>query len=178
MIIQILINFLVILSFVMYIFLGTDKTDWYSRRGDNLTFMDSIYFCMTSFSSVGYGDIVPASTKSKVIVIILQMFIIFEILSISQHVGGCLSMGFLYNILITFAVLIIGTLYFTFGTEKTDWVFPSALDTNSFLNMFYFTNTTLTTCGYGEIVPNTNKTKIPVMIIQTLIILQILSIFT
>nr|QOI90491.1 hypothetical protein HWQ62_00356 [Pyramimonas orientalis virus] len=178
MLLQILINFVVIIFFATMIFLNTDKTDWYAKNYKDLSFMDSLYLCTTSFSSVGYGDISPATKKSKIYVIIIQTFILLEILSLAQYLSGGFNIGILFNILITYFVILVATLYFTFVTDKTDWNFPSSNDSNSFLNMFYFTNTTVTTCGYGEIVPITNKSRIPVMIIQSLIILRVLSLFT
>jgi hypothetical protein len=157
--------------------MNTEKNDWNTNTYKDLSFMDSLYLCMTSFSSVGYGDITPASNKAKIILVILHMFIILEILSISQYFNGGLNTRLIINITIIFVVMMSATLYFTFGTDKKDWSFPASEDTNSFLNMFYFTNSTLTTCGYGEIVPVTGKSKIPVMFVQFLIILQVLSLF-
>jgi hypothetical protein len=174
MIFQLLINFVVILFFTMFIFLNTKKEDWYANEYKDLTFMDSLYLCMTSFSSVGYGDITPSSTKAKIIVVILQIFILLEILSITHY---SIDMSLFINIAIILFVLLVATLYFTFVTEDKDWKFPLSSDTNTFFNMFYFTNSTLTTCGYGEIVPVTNKSRIPVMFLQLLIILQVLSVF-
>ena len=174
MIIQLLINFVVILFSSTFIFLNTKKEDWYANEYKDLTFMDSLYLCMTTFSSVGYGDIIPSSTKAKVILVILQIFILLEILSVTHY---SMDMSLFVNIAIIFFVLLITTLYFTFVTDDKDWKFPLSSDTNTFFNMFYFTNTTLTTCGYGDIVPVTNKSRIPVMILQVLIMLQLLSVF-
>jgi hypothetical protein len=40
---------------------------------------------MTSFSSVGYGDITPASKEANIITLGLQTITLFEILSTAQH---------------------------------------------------------------------------------------------
>ena len=174
MIIQLLINFVVILFIAMFIFLNTTKQDWYTNENKDLTFMDSLYLCMSSFSSVGYGDITPSSTKAKVTILIIQILLLLEILSITNY---SFNMRLLVNVVIIFLVIMMSTLYFTFFTERNDWRFPLSSDTNSFFNMFYFTNTTITTCGYGDILPITNKTRIPVMFLQLLIMLQLLSVF-
>jgi hypothetical protein len=176
MFIEIIFNCFIIIIFALVIFLTTIKNDWYTNNPEkNLTFMDSLYLCTTSFSSVGFGDISPKSTKAKIIIIFLQIFILLEILSISQYVGDCLNVSLMHNVIFLWFLIVVCTLYFTFVTKRSDWKFPSVEESNSLLNMFYFTNTTVTTCGYGEIVPVTNASRIPVMCIQALIIFKVLS---
>ena len=45
------------------------------------TFLDCFYFSCTTFSSVGYGDITPATDSAKVVVIIQQFLVIIGLAS-------------------------------------------------------------------------------------------------
>jgi len=43
----------------------------------NLTFIDAVYFVIVTSSTLGYGDIVPTNTISRMLVIILLIFLIY-----------------------------------------------------------------------------------------------------
>lgn len=179
MIYHLIFNFIVILLFSVFIFINTDFSDWRTPNSKKLTFTDAIYLCLTSFSTVGYGDIIPKSNKAKIILITLQSFVIIEILSSVEFFRNkCFNINFFIKIIVTYVLIIVATLYFLLFTKKEDWSFPTNDQDVTFLNMFYLSNSTLSTCGYGDIVPLTLKTRIPVMMIQSIIILQIMSLIT
>ncbi|XP_066450810.1 potassium channel subfamily T member 2 isoform X3 [Eleutherodactylus coqui] len=41
------------------------------RAGNNLTLFDSLYFCIVTFSTVGFGDVTPQIWQSKLLVVIM-----------------------------------------------------------------------------------------------------------
>lgn len=68
-----------------------DYTNWngISEEEDSTfykRFFNRFYFTSTTYSTAGYGDIYPKTPKARLIVIILQTFIILEIISLSVHV--------------------------------------------------------------------------------------------
>ena len=75
-------------------------------------------------------------------------------------------------------------LYFVFSLilsnfDHTNWNGINEDDDNTFykkfFNRFYFTSTTYSTAGYGDISPKSIRCRIVVMILQTLIILEIVN---
>lgn len=41
------------------------------RAGNRLTLFDSLYFCIVTFSTVGFGDVTPKIWPSKLLVVIM-----------------------------------------------------------------------------------------------------------
>lgn len=41
------------------------------RAGNNLTLFDSLYFCVVTFSTVGFGDVTPQIWPSQLLVVIM-----------------------------------------------------------------------------------------------------------
>lgn len=174
--IQFLINFIVIILFSMLIFLNTTATDWNVNR--DLTFFDCVYLCLTSLSSVGYGDITPVSNKAKYIMIALQGMMLIEILSVIEFLrNDKFNLAFYIRSTGIFASIFAMAVYFTLMTDDTDWNFSNN-NSVSLLDMTYFSTTTVTTCGYGDISPVTKKARIPVMLVQLLIIFQTMALFS
>lgn len=174
--VQFLINFIIILTFSLFIFLNTNAFDWNTRK--DLSFTDSLYVCLTSLSSVGYGDITPLSKKAKYILIFIQLIVLLEILSIFEYIkNDTFNISFVFKILLSLVFIILLSLYFTYMTDDADWNLSNNNSVN-FVDMTYFSSTTLTTCGHGDITPLTLKSKIPVMITQAFIIYQIISLIT
>ena len=174
--IQFLINFIVIILFSMLIFLNTTATDWNVNR--DLTFFDCVYLCLTSLSSVGYGDITPVSNKAKYIMIALQGMMLIEILSVIESLKNAkFNLAFYIRSTGIFASIFAMAVYFTLMTDDTDWNFSNN-NSVSLLDMTYFSTTTVTTCGYGDISPVTKKARIPVMFVQLLIIFQTMALFS
>jgi len=73
------------------IFCQYDHTHWNGiKEKDDDTFkkkfFNRLYFTSTTYSTVGYGDISPKSTSCRTIAILLQTFIIIEIVNLALHV--------------------------------------------------------------------------------------------
>lgn len=174
--IQFFMNFLIIIVFSTFIFLNTDASDWNTTK--DLSFTDSLYLCLTSLSSVGYGDITPLSNKAKYILLSLQFVVLLEILSFFEYIQhDAFDFNFMITVSMTFILILVFALYFTFMTENSDWNLSNN-NTVNFLNMTYFSSTTFTTCGYGDISPLTMKARIPVMLVHLIIIYKIVSLLS
>jgi hypothetical protein len=108
--------FVVILASAILMHFTTTRKDWV---GNMDTFFDKLYFCMTLFSTVGFGDLCPATQKAKALVMMqsaldistMQPRLLFAALTKSRsswksidHVHGS---GFVVGrfFLVTYAVL-------------------------------------------------------------------------
>jgi hypothetical protein len=78
-----LITINIVFAFI-YLFCNQPE-DWNGMDDENDSFavklFKRLYFSMTTFSTVGYGDISPASIRARSIVMIQFVFILFELLS-------------------------------------------------------------------------------------------------
>lgn len=54
------------------------------RAGNNLTLFDSLYFCVVTFSTVGFGDVTPKIWPSQLLVVIM-IFVALIVLPIQVH---------------------------------------------------------------------------------------------
>ena len=54
----------------------------FSGLNKNSSYLDVIYFVSTTLSTIGYGDIYPASWRSKLLIISLQFIVIIDVLNI------------------------------------------------------------------------------------------------
>ena len=63
--------------------------------------------------------------------------------------------------------------------DHTNWLGITEQEDNTFykkfFNRFYFTSTTYSTAGYGDISPKTIRARIMVMVLQTLILIEIVN---
>ncbi|XP_043840785.1 potassium channel subfamily T member 1 isoform X4 [Dromiciops gliroides] len=65
---QVLILFCTLLCLL---FTGTCGIQHLERAGDNLSLLKSFYFCIVTFSTVGYGDVTPKIWPSQLLVVIM-----------------------------------------------------------------------------------------------------------
>lgn len=57
------------------------------RAGNNLTLFDSLYFCVVTFSTVGFGDVTPQIWPSQLLVVIM-IFVALIVLPIQVRING------------------------------------------------------------------------------------------
>jgi len=76
-----LILITVIFSIILYQFDHTHFNGLGKKEDDETKFFHRAYFVICAVSSMGYGDITPASIYVKVITMIMQCLIIISILS-------------------------------------------------------------------------------------------------
>ena len=123
----------------------------YFHLFENASLLDAAYFCFVSFSTIGFGDILPGGVASRRVAMILSFFGIgFHaqlIQSIGNRTSGILSL--FSNFLLC---LVVGTLIFC---EVEGWSMEESL---------YFNFIMGTTIGYGGYTPKTEKGKIFIMI--------------
>uniref|UniRef100_A0AAV2MQK7 RCK N-terminal domain-containing protein n=1 Tax=Knipowitschia caucasica TaxID=637954 RepID=A0AAV2MQK7_KNICA len=63
--------FILICTLLCLVFTGACGIQHLERSGKNLTLFDSFYFCIVTFSTVGYGDVTPQIWPSQLLVVIL-----------------------------------------------------------------------------------------------------------
>ena len=146
----------------------TDERDW-GMEGKTMSAIDYVYIAFSNISTVGYGDYLPVTTKSRFIISTIHIIILLNLATLFYNPKEILA-RFVKIVLIEFVFLVIFLLF----TTKDDWYFNHKDDTNSIGTMIYFIQTTLTTCGYGDIYPVTHKTKFLAIIMQMLIIFNVI----
>ncbi|XP_068167977.1 potassium channel subfamily T member 1 [Antennarius striatus] len=63
--------FILICTLLCLVFTGACGIQHLERAGKQLSWFDSFYFCIVTFSTVGYGDVTPQIWPSKLLVVIL-----------------------------------------------------------------------------------------------------------
>ncbi|XP_074495144.1 potassium channel subfamily T member 1 isoform X13 [Sebastes fasciatus] len=63
--------FILICTLLCLVFTGACGIQHLERAGKHLTLFDSFYFCIVTFSTVGYGDVTPQIWPSQLLVVIL-----------------------------------------------------------------------------------------------------------
>ncbi|XP_067825534.1 potassium channel subfamily T member 1 [Heptranchias perlo] len=62
---------ILICTLLCLVFTGTCGIQHLERAGDNLSLFKSLYFCIVTFSTVGYGDVTPQIWPSQLLVVIM-----------------------------------------------------------------------------------------------------------
>ena len=73
-------NFIIILFFAFFYYL-LKGNDHFNGLDETSTFIDALYFSFTTYSTVGYGDISPKSKFAKILVMLQQTIVLFELAS-------------------------------------------------------------------------------------------------
>ena len=80
------INLIIAVIFsVIYYSMKTD--DNFNGLDSSSTFVDCLYFSLTTASSVGYGDISPKSQSAKILVMIQQLCVVINLSHIAINWG-------------------------------------------------------------------------------------------
>ena len=163
--------FLVVVFLSIHLF--TNHVDWNSKKPLSLT--DKFYITTSNVSTVGYGDFLPVTKRSRFLVSCIHFIILIQLTMIL----GCVSCDNVLTVLPMriLKIIMIQTFFsfvFVYFTKNNEWVFPLNSDTNNYETMLYFTQTTLTTCGYGDIYPTTQKTKIMTILMHFIIMLELI----
>lgn len=69
--------FILIFAFIYFFMKGEEH---FVGLGSDATFMDCLYFAMTTSSTVGYGDISPKSQTARLLVMVHQFVVLMEII--------------------------------------------------------------------------------------------------
>ena len=95
-------NIVWIIIFAVIYFIIGQSNNQFNHTKKTLSFMDALYFAVTTQTSVGYGDISPRSTLAKIFVMIQQISVMLELVAIIsgnmtddvfKNIGGTLSKG-------------------------------------------------------------------------------------
>jgi hypothetical protein len=169
-----LVNVFVFLALVFVsIHLFTNHGDWNSKKPLSLT--DKFYITTSNVSTVGYGDFLPVTKRSRYLVSWIHFIILIQLTMILGGVSRENVLSVLPKRVLK--IVMIQTFFsfvFVYLTKNNEWVFPLNSDTNNYETMLYFTQTTFTTCGYGDIYPTTQKTKIMTMLMHFIIMLELI----
>jgi len=149
---------------LLYLAIGTLVYHWREGWG----FWNSLYFCIISLLTVGYGDISPTNNNMKLFtVFFIYIGLAFVAGAVGLLVGKALSSvteddaeptkkwGMSQNVrdILWAAMLILvlgscGTIFYYYNEEF------------SFVDAFYFSMITLATVGYGDVVTTKQSTRI------------------
>jgi len=152
------------LILLVYLAVGTTVYQW--REG--WSFWNSLYFCIISLLTVGYGDLSPTNNSMKLFtVFFIYIGLSFVAGTVGLLVGRTLATvtenddvmtqkwGMSRNVreVLWAAMLItvlgsVGTIFYYFNEEL------------SFVDAFYFSMITLATVGYGDVATTKQSTRI------------------
>jgi len=150
---------------LLYLALGTIVYHW--REG--WSFWNSLYFCIISLLTVGYGDISPSNNSMKLFtVFFIYIGLAFVAGTVGLLVGRALASvtedddpmrtkkwGMSQNVR---DVLWAAMLIFILGSSGT--IFYYCNEELSLVDAFYFSMITLATVGYGDVVTSKQSTRI------------------
>ncbi|GBG27747.1 Two-pore potassium channel 1 [Hondaea fermentalgiana] len=134
------------------------------------TFNDAFYFAVVTLSTVGYGDVVPYDDGTKLFTagyVLVSLFLVGYALEVSDFLFSIdveeLEEGneeetkrfmsrarkqLVINVLIVFLLMLVSTIFFVYVEDY------------SFVDSLYFTVTTLSTVGYGDLAPRTHEGRL------------------
>ena len=75
---NILLITIFLLSCIIYFFINKNY-DWYGIKEKEINYLDSLYYTIVTFSTIGYGDITPQSNRAKIITIIIIFGLLLNI---------------------------------------------------------------------------------------------------
>ena len=68
-----------VFSSIIYLFINK-HSDWYGLKHDeDISFLDSCYYTLVTFSTIGYGDITPKSNRAKIMTMIIVVGLILNV---------------------------------------------------------------------------------------------------
>ena len=81
---------LIFLLFIIVIFtflfwgLASDNEDWNNRYtpGEDLTLFDCSYFVIITFSTIGYGDLSPKSSRARILTMVLTIIVVIGLMDL------------------------------------------------------------------------------------------------
>jgi len=149
---------------LVYLAVGTTVYQW--REG--WSFWDSLYFCIISLLTVGYGDLSPTSNSMKLFTIFfIYLGLTFVAGTVGLLVGRALATvteddevmtpkyGMSRNVREVLWAAVLITLLGSTGT-----IFYYCNEELSFVDSFYFSMITLATVGYGDVATTKQSTRI------------------
>ena len=71
---------LFVFSSIIYLFINK-HSDWYGLKDTDvdISFLDSCYYTLVTFSTIGYGDITPKSNRAKIMTMIIVVGLILNV---------------------------------------------------------------------------------------------------
>ena len=72
---------LFVFSSIIYLFINK-HSDWHGLTQDSdgdISFLDSCYYTLVTFSTIGYGDITPKSNRAKIMTMIIVVGLILNV---------------------------------------------------------------------------------------------------
>ncbi len=69
-----------VFSSIIYLFINK-QSDWYGlkKHDEDISFLDSCYYTLVTFSTIGYGDVTPKSNRAKIMTMIIVVGLILNV---------------------------------------------------------------------------------------------------
>ncbi|CAM9262395.1 unnamed protein product, partial [Ectocarpus fasciculatus] len=179
--------------FLLYLSLGSL---YFTLTDESLSFLDSLYFLIVSFTTTGYGDIVASQGGSRAMISLLILLgmitmgyvaAVFsdlfanklhkQILKRNKREMSVQSFDYelkkanskaLYSVICILTIVLLGSAVI------------SAVETWPFIDAVYWAIVTITTVGYGDITPKTASGRafcIVYILLGSLVVARAISVF-